>query len=541
VSKPFTTSMDGEATAAAEKDCNQAGSSGHFDTAPKEWEQPIVYTCAEPEPFPVDIFCRPMRDMSEAVAAAMPCPVDMPAVTMLAAASVAIGSTLELEIKRGWREQARFWLATICRPGSKKSPASGAVLRPIRQRQQLLRQQYQCEQAAYEAALEEWHEKPKKERGAKPIPPVELQAFTSNTTLEALADLLVENPRGLLLHRDELTGWVRSLNQYRGGRGDDKQIWLSYWSGEPVPINRRGRRVYVEKPFLSVSGNLPPEMLGELNDEMGREDGFVHRILFSWPCDSPCGWSEAEPDESIVDVYDAMFEKLYQLKHCEELPLHRYRMDAKPWAQTIYFTDAAKNAYAAFVNRLAEEMRASDFPSPLRGPWSKFEGYCARFALLLHTCAWAGDERAEKDVRVDDVRGAVKLVDYFMAHARRVYPCLSSSKTDTRRKDAEAVLGWIGRNRVKIEQENRADGKPAGAFTWRTVRHDLHNRFDGREPDLTSALQDLEARGYLREVTRQRGGTSGRLPKPDYFVNPQLWCRNDRNAQNGETTDGFGH
>src|SRR5262249_39824818 len=148
--------------------------------------------------------------------------------------------------------------------------------------------------------------------------------------------------------------------------------------------------------------------------------------------------------------------------------------------------------YMKFVNRLAEEMRAADFDPQLRGPWAKMEGYCARFSLLLQVCAEAAGETNERDVGPEAVRGAVKLADYFMAHARRVSPVLASAKTDTKKKDADAVLTWIQRNREKIEKAT--DDAPAGAFDWRTVRHDLHNRFDGRENDLMRVLSDLEAR-----------------------------------------------
>src|SRR5262249_34979497 len=161
-------------------------------------------------------------------------------------------------------------------------------------------------------------------------------------TSEALADLLGQNPRGLLLHRDELTGWARAMNQYKGGKGDDREAFLSSWSGEPISINRKGRHLYVARPFLSVSGNLPPDMLSELNDEQGREDGFVHRLLLSWPEAMPGGWSEAEPDESVVMAYCEFFDKLYRLDHYNPPP-HVMRTDPKPWPHTIHFTTVAKD------------------------------------------------------------------------------------------------------------------------------------------------------------------------------------------------------
>jgi hypothetical protein len=160
------------------------------------------------------------------------------------------------------------------------------------------------------------------------------------------------------------------------------------------------------------------------------------------------------------------------------------------------------------------------------------EGYAARLALLLHVCRRVAGGTAPEAVDEASVDGAVRLADYFLANARRVYPGLASVAGKRLREDAEAVLGWVRRNRTRIEPEDKDQHKPALAFTWRMVRHDLHHRFEGRDGDLREALEDLEGRGCLREVPRERAGPSGRKPKPDYLVNPGVRCPNDPNDQN---------
>ncbi|MGC8625428.1 MAG: DUF3987 domain-containing protein [Phycisphaerae bacterium] len=44
---------------------------------------------------------------------------------------------------------------------------------------------------------------------------------TSDSTVEALASVLAENPRGVLLERDELQGWFASFDRYAKGSGGD--------------------------------------------------------------------------------------------------------------------------------------------------------------------------------------------------------------------------------------------------------------------------------------------------------------------------------
>ena len=66
------------------------------------------------------------------------------------------------------------------------------------------------------------------------------QILTTDSTIEALKDILSANPHGIIFPADELTAWVRSMSQYKAGRGDDRQQYLSIWSGTQLVINRKG-------------------------------------------------------------------------------------------------------------------------------------------------------------------------------------------------------------------------------------------------------------------------------------------------------------
>ena len=61
----------------------------------------------------------------------------------------------------------------------------------------------------------------------------------SDATVEAVAPILEANPRGVLLARDELAGWIRSFDRYAGGKGGgDAAHWLSMHNGEAVVVDR---------------------------------------------------------------------------------------------------------------------------------------------------------------------------------------------------------------------------------------------------------------------------------------------------------------
>lgn len=485
------------------------------------WDHPApIQDGAPAAPFPLDALPGPMRRMAEAVAASMPCPVDMPASTMLAAASVAVGSTRRLKIKTSWYEQARLWIAVVARPGSKKSPAASCVLLPIRRAQKHLHREYEKAMERYSGEAGEWKRQAdeaiaaRQNQPEKPREPIERQIEVGDTTREALCDLLRENPRGLLIYRDELTGWAKSLNQYKARKGDDKQFWLSLWSGEPVFVNRRGRRLHVDDPFVSIVGNIPPAVLGELSNDRSREDGWIHRILFAWPESIEVRFTKAEPDPQTIDEYEELLANLFALDSDRD-------GNGEPVPRTLRFTREGEERFADFANGLYRELNGEGFPDELRGPWAKMEGYCARLALLIHVCRHACGEADGEDVDEASVQKAIQLIRYFQSHTRRVYPQLLHDGADELRQDAETILGWIRRNAERIRPAD-SEGKPAMAFTWRMVRRDLAQRFEGRDEALRQALHALEARGYVRESVRQREGERGRKPAPDYLINPSL-------------------
>jgi hypothetical protein len=69
------------------------------------------------------------------------------------------------------------------------------------------------------------------ERGAKPEKPTWLTCLMDDATIEAVAKRINDNPRGVLLSKDELSHWFESFDQYHDRAGADVSRWLSIWTG----------------------------------------------------------------------------------------------------------------------------------------------------------------------------------------------------------------------------------------------------------------------------------------------------------------------
>ena len=92
--------------------------------------------------------------------------------------------------------------------------------------------------------------------------------------------------------KDELIGFVRAQNQYKtGGKGADREFWLSAWAGAPAKVTRAKDHdagpLVIPHPFVGIAGMMCPDALGELRGDNrngdAQSDGFLDRFLLAFP------------------------------------------------------------------------------------------------------------------------------------------------------------------------------------------------------------------------------------------------------------------
>jgi putative DNA primase/helicase len=382
-------------------------------------------------PFPVGAMPEGCRRLIEEAAAAIGCPPDFVGLPMLAVLGSAIGNSRVLRLKGGWEEGAAIYAAVIADPGEKKTPALKVALEPAKRAQAALREEYKREEDEHKREQREYEVDKKDAAKAgeaappPPQPPTMDRTLVEDTTVERLAGIQAENPRGVVVVRDELSGWARAMDQYKqGGRGADRQFWLSAWSNSYVSVDRKSQPhpLIVTRPFVSLFGAIQPTVLPELGE--GRDDGLLDRFLFAYPDARLSGWTDAEISENAESSYASLYDRLRQLyMYTDEY--------GDPNPERIHFAPDAKAVMVDAINTHRSEMYAPGFPARLKGPYSKLEGYFARLILILATARAANTGVAER-VETNDVLAAVVLLDYFKAHARRVYVGLHGDDPDDR-------------------------------------------------------------------------------------------------------------
>jgi hypothetical protein len=439
-----------------------------------EWDSPRpLDTEVKVEPFPTAVFHDGLRAFAEEAARVIGCPCDYFCAAMLAVLGVALGSSRQLILKgtdgKGYIEQANIWVALVGPPGSSKTPAMNEVMKPLNGI----------------ATLEHDSWQP----GGEPL----RQPWVADITPEAMARVLRENPKGVLLNRDELMGWVRGMDQYKGGKGSDRQFYLSAWSRQPIHHLRKGEYkdgpLFVPSPYLGVLGGLPTDQLQQLISRETEGDGFLDRILFVLPDDAHVAkWSSEDVSAAAREAWDKTIKELWALP-------------ASPVVSVKFSTEGLAR-WKELYDAHSEEMNDGDLPPHLRNVWSKLRAYAARFTLLLHVLH-AGAEAGE--VGPQTVERAWQLVTYFKSHARRVYGVLEADLTMRR---AKRILDRIRRKKLTTFTKSEVFGSVKNRSLFQKVA------------DLDEPLQLLEAYGHVR---RARSGSAGRgRPAERYEVNPAV-------------------
>jgi hypothetical protein len=391
---------------------------------------------SEAPPFPVESLPAPCRRLVEEAAAAIVCPPEFIAVPLLVTLGSAIGTSRVVRLKQGWTESAAVYATIVALPGKKKTPALKVATETAREKQGDYRREYREAKEDYEAEARQWEADKKaaaKEGEAVPEPPdkpVMRRTVVEDTTVEALAAVLEGNPRGVLVARDELSAFVRAMDQYKNHKGTDRQFYLSAWSNSPVTVDRKNLEepLFLLKPFVGVVGSIQPAVLSELTaNRHGLEgDGFLDRFLFAYPEPMPSRWSDEEISfAAVLDVrrlYDDLLSKL-------EL---EYQENGDPEPTAVDLSDDARARFREEADALQEETEEPGFPNILRGPWSKLEAYLARLSLVLAMVRAVSVPTHEERVELEDVEDATALLQYFKAHARRAYLQLYGERREDR-------------------------------------------------------------------------------------------------------------
>lgn len=400
------------------------------------------------KPFPVEALPEPLASFTAETASAIGCDPAYVGLPLLTVAGAAIGTTRRVELKHNYAAPPILWSVIVGESGTSKSPALRSVLEHVRGRERRLREEHAVERRDYELAVETYEKERSAWRGDKkattdpperPVEPASRRALVSDVTIEALAAKLADNGRGLLLARDELSGWLNGLDRYAnksGGGGSDEAFYLSCYNAESHAVDRRTgdrREIYVPQAALWICGSIQPTILARALGRERRESGLLARLLLAAPPPRPAKWSEAEVSFFVRQSCHDLLDRLYELESDTD-------DDGRPESRLVRLNADAKRAYVAWHDKHAEEAVELS-TDDLKAAWSKLRETVARVALVFHEVRLAAGGDVEAGyVDAETVDRAIRYVEWQKHELRRCYSLLAESEVDRAIRQADDRL-----------------------------------------------------------------------------------------------------
>lgn len=364
--------------------------------------------------FPIDIFPEPIQSYILECNSKLDSNIDYMGCSLLWLISVSIGNAIEIEVKRGWNENATLWISLVGKAGIGKTPSINNVIFPLQKvnSREIKNYYKELEKFEYYDNLS----KKEKEESIEVQKPIKKQFIANDITLEALVDLHQESDNAVGVFKDELAGWLKDMNKYRAG--SDLEFWLSCWSGKSVSLNRLTRKgSFVEKPFIPVLGGIQPNILNSFYTEENKDNGFMDRMLLSFPDSKIELYNENELEYELLEWYkDNMICFYDTIKSV----IQRDK-EGNIESLTAKFNEEAKIEWKRIFNEISNFQNDENENEYLKSMYPKQKSYIPRFALVIHAFneffSTGGNTLL---ITKDSVLKAEKLSKYFIATAKKV-------------------------------------------------------------------------------------------------------------------------
>lgn len=368
-----------------------------------------------------------VRDVAERTQ----CPPDFVGVALVVAVSAVVGRKFTIHPKQhdDWTVVPNQWGVIIGRPSAMKTPALKQALRPLDALETRERNQHSMALEEYRTNTEllDIERKAAKSKATKLVgsgdklgareeltkvssdllPPVQRRYTVNDSTVEKLGELLNENPNGLLLVRDELGGWLATIQSEDGSVA--RAFYLECFDGNgSFTYDRIGRgTLFIESCCLSLIGGIQPSRIASLvNAAISGEvdDGLIQRLQLAVYPDDIREWRLVDrwPNQAAAE-------------HVKQIIDHLDQLPSEP-RTALRFSPEAQEMFNAWYTRHMQQSRSKEFHPALQSHYLKMPQTIAGLALLFELV-----EGGQKAVGAESTSRAINWAIYLMSHALRLY------------------------------------------------------------------------------------------------------------------------
>jgi hypothetical protein len=479
---------------------------------------PLPTSVTQVIPMTPEYLPSPLRAWVVDICERMQLPLEYVAAPALVALSTVIGRKVAIQplCHDDWIVIPNLWGMLVAEPGSMKSPALKQALAPLATLEKKAR-------AAYETACQEYAKKEKdialeveclkqslkldwsmgmgqnikeKKDHLQRLTQQDGTALkekrhkTNDPTIEKLVMILKDNPQGILLHRDELSGWLESLS--KSGREGSREFYLEAWNGDgSFSMDRIGRgSTFTDSICLSIFGGIQPQKLQHYMDRYENtqgQDGFLERFQVAVYPDPIRNWKliDRKPDQTALKQVMDLFETLDVIPMTEASP------------QTVAFSYDAQILANEWRAKLEKKVLDQEISIGRRSYLSKYRSLMPSLALIFEVVHVRG---IPLDISKEATVIAIQWADLLETHMHKIL-CMGQ----TPEKNSQLLLQKMKHGElydgIKIREIHR--------HQWKGMREVAQVR---------EALQTLERHGYIRiKKEAGLGGTTESI-----LINPNF-------------------
>lgn len=495
--------------------------------------QPIRDELLPVAPLYIEMIPVPIRDWIVDNATRMHSPIEYTAVAALVVIASLVGARIGLRPKRrdDWTVVGNLWGGILGRPGAMKSPALKEAMKPLRKIEAKAKEAREREGQLFEQKALLIEAKSNHAKQALKIAqkngdpdetlmalaiqaaefeglkqPPERRYILNDPTIEKLGEVLMDNPIGVLLFRDELMGWFRALE--KSGHEQDRAFYLEGFNGNsPFTFDRIARGTqHIPNVCLSILGGIQPGPLASyFKDAFGgksEDDGLLSRFqLLVYP-DDPGTWVNVDewPDRAAKERAYAIFERLDDLDPTQ-IGAEFDDFSGQPY---LRFAADAQEFFDGWRGDLENiKLRSPDADPQFVSHLAKYRSLMPKLALLFHLIELV-DGSAEGPVSLESAQLAAAWCDLLESHARRIYDGFGDPAATAARKLAERVR----------------KGEVASPFAVHDI---VQKSWSGLTETKTVwlAIERLESLGWVYREVIPGFETKGR-PRTKVHINPRV-------------------
>lgn len=376
--------------------------------------------------FPLEIFPKAIRDIIEALEEYENYNVDFTAASFLTVFAAAMGNAWSVRFMTGWVSRPIIYMVLVGSPSCGKTPPLQQAVAPLLK----LDGEYDMIYCKEMETYRRWERMSAKQREKHSLPeemkmPQRKCHVVVDSTVEALIGALRDNPRGVLIYKDEIDSLLSNFNRYNSS---DEGYFLSLFSGTPFKYSRKSNNehIFLANPYCSIIGTTQPGRLGEQFGGKRMMNGFSSRFLKVYPeIDKMPSWNDTAMPDGVLEEWERIIRKVVAATPSTD-------QEGKATSIELLFTQEAKLRVIQWKDEVNNKVYAETDSDAVRALCGKLETYLVRFCLVIQIMHGICGESGMDEIEPRTAELAIRLTEYFRNMESRIAPEIETGILDNR-------------------------------------------------------------------------------------------------------------